>query len=49
VASGVFAGKSVRQTLKTSFINNKNTATIAGQVVQERQALSKALKPKADY
>jgi hypothetical protein len=49
VTSGVFAGKSVRQTLKTSFINNKNTATIAGQVVQERQALSKALKPKADY
>jgi len=37
-----------RQTQKTSFINNNNTATIAGQVVQERQALSKALRPKAD-
>lgn len=37
-----------RQTQKTSFINNNNTATIAGEVVQERQALSKILKPKAD-
>lgn len=37
-----------RQTQKTSFINNNNTATIAGEVVQERQALSKALRPKAD-
>jgi hypothetical protein len=33
---------------KTGFINNNNTATIAGKVVQERQALSKALKPTAD-
>jgi hypothetical protein len=48
VASGPNAGKTVRQTLKTSFINNTNTATIAGEVVKERQALSKALKPKAD-
>ena len=37
-----------RQTEVTSFINNTNTATIAGVVVQERQALSKALRPKAD-
>jgi hypothetical protein len=37
-----------RQTQKSSFINNNNTATIAGKVVEERQALSKALKPKAD-
>lgn len=37
-----------RKTQRTSFINNNNTATIAGQVVQERQALSKVLKPKAD-
>ena len=37
-----------RKTLKTSFINNNNTATIAGKVVEERQALSKILKPKAD-
>jgi hypothetical protein len=48
VASGVEAGKPVRQTQKSSFINNTNTATIAGSVVKERQALSKALKPKAD-
>jgi hypothetical protein len=37
-----------RQTQRVGFINNNNTTTIAGQVVQERQALSKALKPKAD-
>lgn len=37
-----------RQTEVTSFINNTNTATIAGKVVPERQALSKALRPKAD-
>jgi hypothetical protein len=37
-----------RQTQKTGFINNNNTATIAGQVVPERQALSKVLRPKAD-
>jgi hypothetical protein len=48
VASGTFAGKQVRQTLKSGFINNTNTATINGQVVIERQALSKALKPKTD-
>lgn len=38
----------VRRKLKASFVNNLNTATIAGEVVQERQSLSKALKPKAD-
>ena len=48
VSTGTFAGQAIQQTEKTSFINNSNTATIAGQVVQERQALSKALKPKAD-
>jgi len=37
-----------RQTLKTSFINNTNTNVIAGETIVERQALSKALKPKAD-
>jgi len=46
--SGRFAGAATRQTQKTGFINNTNTATINGSVVQERQALSKALKPKAD-
>ena len=38
----------VRRTQKAGFINNNNTATIAGVVVKERQALSKALKPRAD-
>ena len=37
-----------RQTQKSSFINNNNTSTIGGRVIQERQALSKALRPKAD-
>lgn len=40
--------KNTRKTQRTGFINNNNTATIAGKVVQERQALSKVLKPKAD-
>ena len=48
VASGPEVGKPVRQTQKSGFINNTNTATVAGKVIQERQALSKALKPKAD-
>ncbi len=38
----------IRQKLKASFVNNQNTSTIAGQVIQEKQSLSKALKPKAD-
>ena len=37
-----------RQTQRVGFINNNNTATIAGEVVPERQALSKILKPRAD-
>lgn len=37
-----------RQTKITSFINNDNTSTIAGDEVQERQSLSQALRPKAD-
>jgi hypothetical protein len=37
-----------RYTQKTSFINNTNTNTIDGKQVEERQSLSKALKPKAD-
>lgn len=38
----------VRKKLKASFVNNSSTATIAGEIVQERQSLSKALKPRAD-
>ena len=37
-----------RQTYKTQFINNTATNQIAGESVEERQSLSKALKPKAD-
>lgn len=48
VTSGAFAGDQIRETQKTSFINNTNTATINGKVVAERQALNQALKPKSD-
>jgi hypothetical protein len=49
VATGAtFEGKEERQTQKTSFINNNKTNTIAGKTVQEKQSLSKALRPEAD-
>jgi hypothetical protein len=49
VASGErFEGRDVKQTLKTSFINNTATAKINGRVIEEKQSLSQALKPKAD-
>jgi hypothetical protein len=48
VAQDPFVGKDVQSTQKTSFINNNNTATIAGEVVVEKQALSKVLRPRAD-
>ncbi len=38
----------IRQTLKTSFINNKASAQIDGRTVKEKQSLSKALRPEAD-
>jgi len=47
-STGTFYNKNIKLNQKTTFINNTNTATIGGQVIQERQALSKALKPKAD-
>lgn len=37
-----------RATQKTTFVNNTTTNTIGGDVVEERQSLSKALRPKAD-
>lgn len=43
-----FEGKEVRQTQKTSFINNDNVANIDGREVKEKQSLSKALRPQAD-
>jgi hypothetical protein len=39
---------STRNTFKTGFINNSTTTTINGLTVEQRQALSDALKPKAD-
>ncbi len=38
----------IRKTQKAGFINNSSTSTIAGEIVQEKQYLSKILKPKAD-
>lgn len=43
-----FEGKDNRQTQKASFVNNTTTAKINGHVVEEKQSLSKALRPKAD-
>lgn len=43
-----YEGSAVRLNQKNTFVNNENTATIAGKIVQEKQALSKALRPKAD-
>lgn len=43
-----FAGKDVRLTQKTSFINNTTTKQIDGHTVKEKQSLSKALRPEAD-
>ena len=37
-----------RKTLKTGFINNTNTTTVAGETFPERSSLSEALKPRAD-
>lgn len=37
-----------RSTQKGTFVNNTNTDEIGGEVVQERQSLSQALRPKAD-
>jgi hypothetical protein len=37
-----------RQTQKTSFFNNNNTNTINGEVVEERQSITRALRPRAD-
>ena len=35
-----------RQTYKTEFINNTNTNNIDGEVIEERQSLSKVLRPR---
>lgn len=38
----------VRQTQKSSFVNNNTTSTIGGVVIKEKQALSQVLKARAD-
>jgi hypothetical protein len=43
-----FEGKDVRQTQKTTFINNTTVNEIDGHTVDEKQGLSKALRPQAD-
>ena len=49
VATGAtFEGHDVRQTQKTSFVNNTKTDVIDGHVTKEKQSLSKALRPQAD-
>jgi hypothetical protein len=45
---GRYPGKPVRLNQKSTFINNDSTATIAGKIVAQKQALTKILKPKAD-
>ena len=47
-AGNTFAGKDVRKTQKTTFINNPTVNTIDGNTVKEKQSLSKALRPEAD-
>jgi hypothetical protein len=47
-AGNTFAGKDVRQTQKSTFINNPTVNTIDGHTVKEKQSLSKALRPEAD-
>jgi len=37
-----------RKTYKTDFVNNTKSTTIGGETVEERQSLSKVLRPKAD-
>lgn len=47
-SDGIFAGKEIRRTQKTGFINNANQATINNKIVKEKQSLSTALRPQAD-
>ena len=47
-AGNTFAGKDVRKTQKSTFINNPTVNTIDGHTVKEKQSLSKALRPEAD-
>jgi hypothetical protein len=42
------AGKAINQTQLGTFVNNTNTVTVGNVTMPQRQALSKALRPKAD-
>ena len=49
VAPGTLnAGKAINQTQLGTFVNNTNTVTVGNVTMPQRQALSKALRPKAD-
>jgi hypothetical protein len=47
-AGDVFDGKDVRNTHRTSFINNPTVNNINGKEIKEKQSLSDALRPEAD-
>jgi hypothetical protein len=47
-ADARYPGYDVRQTQKTTFINNPAVNIIDGHVVKEKQGLSQALRPQAD-
>lgn len=50
VRTKTMAGEAGNDTLRNSFANNANTQTLSnGDVIPERQGLSQALRPKADY
>jgi hypothetical protein len=43
-----YVGKDIRQTQKATFVNNTTVTTIDGHVTEEKQSLTKALRPQAD-
>jgi hypothetical protein len=47
-AGDTYAGKDIRQTQKATFVNNTTVTTIDGHVTEEKQSLTKALRPQAD-
>ena len=47
-AGGTYAGKDIRQTQKATFVNNTTVTTIDGHETEEKQSLTKALRPQAD-
>ena len=50
VRTNLTPGDPNNQTMRNKFVNNTKTTTLSnGDVIPERQSLSKALRPKADY